>query len=603
MRRLEVQRRQQKQKKNTAKTGKKVAKGPQQSQRMGVWSQEEIDGFDKGMEKYGNERLWKEIMLEFVPTRSNQQIRHRALSHYEKIYMQQQQQQSDNNNNTSNTTTADVDGGLLWTGPWSREEIQESLRRKRCTPYVMETNPAPKKKYKKVLIRNKNSAGVLAGRIFHVYKLLPRGDIIGVDAAAVSFGVKRKMMYYVMSIFESISLVEKKEKNTYTWMGIDCLDEIFGYFQAEAIANYPTDAIEYLSLVNDNGTPLIPDQISCTDPQQQKYSQQGKKQSIRKKSQEFLQLFLVGFETLSVQEAYKKIQGNSTSLTSISTEEELVPLNQLATQEEGDDSLVDSDGKEEIPKGDDAGREVKIKARRLYDVASVFISIGLLKKDDADDAIATAAAKNGGSRHQTFSWSYKLSAQDIYKLHRSTKEIMQQIDSGVGGVPRVPRLLAKYRTSIQDDTCGSTKRKRSSDTDVAVNIRTNSDNCRSIKMKRASSDVYHGKRTESNDDDDNHEDTAAAAAFAAAAFNNVANNSTRNSSNNNYCRSKKRNRSSSTDGNVSSDPLSSQTRSVLDDLDAESVAAGSNGDDDDDGSSYEFESSDEEDPAEMGYYV
>jgi hypothetical protein len=55
-----------------------------------------------------------------------------------------------------------------------------------------------------------------------------------------------------------------------------------------------------------------------------------------------------------------------------------------------------------------AARGLKTKIRRLYDIANVFLSVGLLKKVDSNDS----------SRRPNFAWSYRLSAKALYDLHR-----------------------------------------------------------------------------------------------------------------------------------------------------------------------------------------
>ena len=97
-----------------------------------------------------------------------------------------------------------------------------------------------------VYSRKKKSLGILAEHFLKCYKKLPHGSTIVVDDAAVQMGVEHRQIYDVVNIMESICLVCKKHKNTYSWMGMDHLDAVFGRLQAQAIVEYPQDAEKYL---------------------------------------------------------------------------------------------------------------------------------------------------------------------------------------------------------------------------------------------------------------------------------------------------------------------------------------------------------------------
>ncbi|KAL3941948.1 MAG: hypothetical protein SGBAC_003776 [Bacillariaceae sp.] len=246
--------------------------------------------------------------------------------------------------------------------------------------------------------RKKKSLGVLAENFLNTYQALPKGSTIVVDEAAIKLGVERRRIYDVVNILESISLVCKKHKNTYTWMGMEQLDAVFGRLQAQAIAEYPQDAKQFLGSTTSD--------IACQNKikQQQlvellpavplkparKQSKSRENKSLAKLSQEFLQVFLVGHETLSLPEASDKIQGT----TSV---EELIAM--------GCSSQKTASTEKELKAA--AARGLKTKIRRLYDIANVFLSVGLLRKVDRGDA----------SRRPNFSWSYRISAKQLYQLH------------------------------------------------------------------------------------------------------------------------------------------------------------------------------------------
>ena len=269
--------------------------------------------------------------------------------------------------------------------------------------------------------RKKKSLGVLAENFLNHYKKLPRGSVIIVDHAAVDLGVERRRIYDVVNILESVSLVTKKQKNTYSWMGMDHLDDMFGDLQAKAILDYPDDAKRYLddtiSVSCRTEVKVSTDDSSSTLKQPK--SKENK--SLAKLSQEFLQVFLVGFETLSLPEASDKIQG-TTSM------EELIAM--------GGGPRVKSTAGGAIPDARElkaaAARGLKTKIRRLYDIANVFLSVGLLRKVENMDT----------SRRPNFAWSYKLSAQEVYNRYKSrTSADLQQAGDD-------PRSLSETLSAI-----------------------------------------------------------------------------------------------------------------------------------------------------------
>jgi hypothetical protein len=246
--------------------------------------------------------------------------------------------------------------------------------------------------------RKKKSLGVLAENFLNHYKKLPRGSVIIVDHAAVDLGVERRRIYDVVNILESVSLVTKKQKNTYSWMGMDHLDDMFGDLQAKAILDYPDDAKKYLSCTISLEAKNECRDLSDDSKPPRKHAKSKENKSLAKLSQEFLQVFLVGFETLSLPEASDKIQG-TTSM------EELIAM--------GGGARVKSTADGDIPDARElkaaAARGLKTKIRRLYDIANVFLSVGLLKKVENIDM----------SRRPNFAWNYKLSAQEVYERYKS----------------------------------------------------------------------------------------------------------------------------------------------------------------------------------------
>ena len=265
---------------------------------------------------------------------------------------------------------------------------------------------------------------MLAENFIRHYEKLPvdGSTSIIVDEAAVQLGVERRRIYDVVNILEAIGLVSKKHKNTYAWLGThpDHLTQVFGRLQSSAITAYPDDAQKFLLT-----------ESSCKENQKQENSsgvetrpghhafpsiqKSRENKSLAKLSQEFLQIFLVGHEVLSLPEASDKIQGTTTL-------EELIAMGMMNHQSKlmassgatnGGSSTAKPQSSFEIlmeqrERKAAAARGLKTKIRRLYDIANVFLSVGLLHKVESGDS----------SRRPNFAWAYPWSAKQIYQLQQ-----------------------------------------------------------------------------------------------------------------------------------------------------------------------------------------
>ena len=285
--------------------------------------------------------------------------------------------------------------------------------------------------------RKKKSLGVLAENFIRHYQKLPvdGSTSIVVDEAAVQLGVERRRIYDVVNILEAIGLVSKKHKNTYAWLGThpDHLTKVFGRLQASAITAYPEDAQKFLKIETnckenqkqENSSQLL---NAESTPSQQPYppSQKSREnKSLAKLSQEFLQIFLVGYEVLSLPEASDKIQGTTTL-------EELIAMgmmnhhSKISTDSTGITGVSTSKPQssfeilmEQRERKAAAARGLKTKIRRLYDIANVFLSVGLLHKVESGDS----------SRRPNFAWAYPWSAKQLYQLQQERGPNQQQFNA------------------------------------------------------------------------------------------------------------------------------------------------------------------------------
>lgn len=108
-----------------------------------------------------------------------------------------------------------------------------------------------------------------------------------------------------------------------------------------------------------------------------------KEKSLGKLSQEFLQLFLVGFKVISLAEATEKILG---------------------------DACKNGNGTVNPEDAEKAASWIKTKGRRLYDIANVMASIGIIK-------ICSSENVSGSQKNKrSFEWQYKIKPQELHKI-------------------------------------------------------------------------------------------------------------------------------------------------------------------------------------------
>lgn len=171
-------------------------------------------------------------------------------------------------------------------------------------------------------------------------------------------------IYDVVNILESVQLVLKKGKNTYTWLGgvgkkeVHFI-EVFGQIQEQGIleAGYAEDAKK-------NGLVVDQSQSSCngTNSSGTNEATKGEARSLSKLSAQFLQVFLMGYQTLSLPTLSEKIQGTLSA-------EDYAAIGS-ANSDTGNTDLGKNPG--EFRRA--AARGLKTKIRRLYDIANVFLA-------------------------------------------------------------------------------------------------------------------------------------------------------------------------------------------------------------------------------------
>jgi transcription factor E2F7/8 len=246
--------------------------------------------------------------------------------------------------------------------------------------------------------------------------LMNRPEIV-IDQLATELSVERRRIYDVVNILEALQLVKKKAKNTYIWMGMDHMTQYFAILQSEAIERWPEQArrkdliITKFTAENDRNTRLTSnsDGKPLYNPRRDASSK-----SLTRLSQLFLHVFLVGFEAVTLPEASELIHGSSKS------PEDLAVLGY--THESS--RLKAAANNASITESCHEDKELKTKIRRLYDIANVFVSVGILSK------MEDKTTSNPLARRPHYSWAYHYSLKEIHEYYHKMTLETKLVESG-----------------------------------------------------------------------------------------------------------------------------------------------------------------------------
>ncbi|KAI2507778.1 E2F/DP family winged-helix DNA-binding domain [Fragilaria crotonensis] len=205
------------------------------------------------------------------------------------------------------------------------------------TPKKIKTSPTP---CEESYSRKSKSLGLLCENFC---KCDWSSGVIGIDEAAKLLGVERRRIYDIINILESLDVVRRMCKNRYEWLGFARLPQVMADIQQEGICGCRGLA-EEARRWGIIGRDEVLESVSEKGPA---------KKSLGRLSRQYLQLFLVGNEVMSLTDASDRIMGKA---------------------EEPDDIDDPMERKAAVTKGQ------KTKIRRLYDIANVLASIGLVRR-------------------------------------------------------------------------------------------------------------------------------------------------------------------------------------------------------------------------------
>lgn len=327
--------------------------------------------------------------------------------------------------------------------------------------------------------RKEKALGLLAQKLIALYECQqpPAANsnmmqVLSIDQTASKLGVERRRIYDIINILEALDVVTKKGKNMYWWHGLGKIQETFMKMQREAIQSeeFREDAEKNGMLIgepiahqvsgveeekNESTNQESDDQHLATKNADESNSQslppfsaaqlekgeapakedapgkesplvnaysaalleKGKGRAVRRcsfgslgtLSKKFLQLYLVGYDALSLGEATERL------------------LVQMGTMKK-DDMNTDPSVSKTHRKRDEEVKGWKTKVRRLYDIANVLVSIGIIDKTTTPSHNKILAS-NGKpvqmhKNNQYFCWRYNLSPSQILDLNKEKGPLM-----------------------------------------------------------------------------------------------------------------------------------------------------------------------------------
>ena len=256
--------------------------------------------------------------------------------------------------------------------------------------------------------RKEKSLGVLCANFMDLFKDMPpnrdnNGTVVEICQVADRLGVARRRIYDVINILESIDIVCRVKKNTYRWHGRDGLAGVFAGMQraalleraaAAAAAEGEAAAVEAaVAAAAAGGEGPAPSADGVVPPEQTSQQQHQQQQSSSSSSS--------SAAAAAASTANTKTKGMAQTCQKLIQIFLVTGRVEIGLAEAAEEVLGPLSPAEEA----DAAKAMKTKVRRMYDIANVLTSIGILSKENVG---STSLQNKPG-----FRWVYHVLPSDL----------------------------------------------------------------------------------------------------------------------------------------------------------------------------------------------
>lgn len=248
--------------------------------------------------------------------------------------------------------------------------------------------------------RKDKSLGVLCQNFMDLFKHAPpnrnnNGTVIDICQVAEHLVVKRRRIYDVINILESIDIVCRVKKNTYRWHGKEDLPRFFAELQKEGLIERAHNVAAVAATAAAAAAAAVAEankQQHLPLPQINVVKTKGMAQTCQK----LIQIFLVSGRTeIGLTDAAEEVLGP------------LSPAEEANSQ-----------------------KAMKTKVRRMYDIANVLQSIGVLQKEN----VGSTSLANKPS----FRWVYHILPADMAQHLKSGPPLLLQLQVVTQPPPVLP---------------------------------------------------------------------------------------------------------------------------------------------------------------------
>jgi hypothetical protein len=189
-----------------------------------------------------------------------------------------------------------------------------------------------------VVPRKQKSLALLCERFCQLHADDLAGAVVSLESTAVALGSERRRLYDLLGVLTSVGVVSRSRKNAFQWCGTANMGAFLARVQAQGA---PSAGPGAAGNAGPSSVPATDQESPTEDDEAPKHS------SLLSLSNNFLRLYMHSGEPLSLEDAGFRIGGLE---------------------------------------GGTGAESSKAKVRRLYDIANVLISLGLMEKNSTPDA-------------------------------------------------------------------------------------------------------------------------------------------------------------------------------------------------------------------------